>query len=396
MKNAPNLYDTLTHIFGQQQHWLDKRHFHTLAWMIVGLLDSGLIGLTAWVPVVDSRANFAQSTVRRFRRWLDNKRIEVHSLYGPLIQEALTEWGGNALYLALDTSLLWNQYCIIRLSVIYRGRAIPLVWEVIAHGSSSVAFATYRPLLDKALALLPLNSKIIFLADRGFADTELMDYLSQTLHWQWRIRLKSSFLVYRQGKRLVKVGNIPLKRGPARFWHNVTITSNRFGPVHLALTKPHAVKETWLIVSDQPTDVTTFDEYGLRFDIEENFLDDKPNGFQLEASLIRSAAALTRLCLVLAIATLFLVCQGTTVVETEKRRWVDAHWFRGSSYLQIGWKWVKRTLAVGHKKGYELITQLRLSSLPDPEPAIASRKQALERTSLRFSVHFELFSFSTS
>jgi len=26
MKNAPNLYDTLTHIFGQHQHWLDKRN----------------------------------------------------------------------------------------------------------------------------------------------------------------------------------------------------------------------------------------------------------------------------------------------------------------------------------------------------------------------------------
>jgi hypothetical protein len=50
--------------------------------------------------------------------------------------------------------------------------------------------------------------------------------------------------------------------------------------------------------------VKTFEEYGLRFDIEENFLDDKSNGFQLESSLIRSAAALERLCVVLAITTL--------------------------------------------------------------------------------------------
>lgn len=396
MKNAPNLYDTLTHIFGQHPHWLDKRHFQTLAWMIVGLIESGLISLTAWAPVVDSRANFAQSTVRRFRRWLANERIKVHSLYGPLIQEALTEWGTSTLYLALDTSMLWDQYCLIRISVIYRGRAIPLVWEVIAHGSSSVAFATYRSLLDKALTLLPLKGEVIFLADRGFADTELMAYVKQTLHWHWRIRIKSSFLVYRQGKRFIKVGHIELKRGQARFWHNVAITGHCFGPVHLALAKPHGVKETWFIVSDQPTDVTTFDEYGLRFDIEENFLDDKSNGFQLESSLLRSADALNRLCLVLALTTLFLVCQGTEVVETEKRRWVDAHWFRGSSYLQIGWKWVQRTLAVGYKKGYELITKLRLSSLPDPEPAMASRKQAKERTSLRLSVRFEVFSWSAS
>lgn len=44
----------------------------------------------------------------------------------------------------------------------------------------------------------------------------------------------------------------------------------------------------------------------MRFDIEENFLDDKSAGFQLESSEIRSADALARLCLILATAILFL------------------------------------------------------------------------------------------
>lgn len=39
---------------------------------------------------------------------------------------------------------------------------------------------------------------------------------------------------------------------------------------------------------------------------EENFLDDKSNGFQLEASRLRSAVALERLCLVLSLTTLYL------------------------------------------------------------------------------------------
>ena len=214
-----------------------------------------------------------------------------------------------------------------------------------------------------------------------------MDYLSHTLHWHWRIRIKSSFLVYRRHKRRCKISNIKLKRGQARFWHHVYITDKRFGAVHLALAKPRGIKDDWLIVSDQPTDVTTFDDYGYRFDIEENFLDDKSSGFQVESSLIRSADALSRLFLVLAVATLFLVCQGTEVVESGKRRWVDAHWFRGNSYLKIGWKWVRRAFV----KGYELITQLVLSPLPDPEPSIASRKQAKERTNLSFSVQFEVY-----
>ncbi|MBK8434540.1 MAG: hypothetical protein IPL28_26045 [Chloroflexi bacterium] len=73
----------------------------------------------------------------------------------------------------------------------------------------------------------------------------------------------------------------------------------------------------WL--ANAPTHITTFDAYRLRFEIEEGFLDDKSNGFQLESSLNRSADVLTRLGLVLALATLYLVSQGTEVVHTGKR-----------------------------------------------------------------------------
>ena len=69
--------------------------------MMVGLLESGWINLTCWAPVVHGRAVYAQSSVRRFARWLANERIE-HKLYGPLIQQALGGWGQHTLYLALD------------------------------------------------------------------------------------------------------------------------------------------------------------------------------------------------------------------------------------------------------------------------------------------------------
>jgi hypothetical protein len=122
------------------------------------------------------------------------------------------------------------------------------------------------------------------------------------------------------------------------------------------------------------------EEYGLRFDIEENFLDDKSNGFQLESSLIRSAEALERLCCVLAMTTLYLVAVGTAVVKQGKRRLVDPHWFRGSSYLKIGWHWVHYALT----KGYELLTTAYFSSEPDPAPAMASKKQDEKRRQSRF------------
>ena len=149
MENTPSLYDTLVQVLRQHANWLDLRHLKTLAWMMVGLIHSSPMSLGAWTPFVVSRAQYSQSTVRRFRRWLDNDKIEAQPLYGPLIQQALVGWVGKRLYVALDTSMLWNTYCLVRLSVIYRGRAVPLVWRVIEHGSATVAYEIYKELLER-------------------------------------------------------------------------------------------------------------------------------------------------------------------------------------------------------------------------------------------------------
>jgi len=59
---------------------------------------------------------------------------------------------------------------------------------------------------------------------------------------------------------------------------------------------------------------------GWRFTLEANVVDDNARGSQLESSLIRSAAALARLCVVRAITPLSLVGQGTEVVHHGQRR----------------------------------------------------------------------------
>lgn len=134
----------------------------TLAWMMVGLIESNLISLNAWAPYVNSRAVQAQSTVRRFARWLNNSRIE-----------------------------------------------------------------TYKHLLDYANKLLPLGCKIVLLADRGFADIDLMAHASR-LGWHWRIRFKGDFWLYRRGHQRLQPGYMGLKPGQALFWRNIRLTEKQY------------------------------------------------------------------------------------------------------------------------------------------------------------------------
>ena len=138
MENASRFYNALVALLISSQEWADLRHLYTLVWMVIGLIQAGSVNLTKWTMYIQSRAKFAQSKQRRFSRWLHNPRINPQRLYSPLIQAALKGWSEEVLYLSLDTSMLWNQYCLIRVALVYRGRAVPVAWRVIEHPSSSV------------------------------------------------------------------------------------------------------------------------------------------------------------------------------------------------------------------------------------------------------------------
>lgn len=377
------LYHQLHNLLSQPIAWADQRHSQTLIWMVIGLVCSECISLTKWRVYVRTRAVFAQSHQRRFSRWLHNPRINVQRLYSSLIQAALNKWEMSTITLIEDTSMLWDEYCLIRLSLQYRGRAVPIVWRVIRHGSSSVRFEVYQAMLKRAARLVPAGVSVCFLADRGFADTVLMGYLRDELHWHFRIRVKSNSWIHRTGKGWIQLNQYHLALGEMLLLHCVTLTkTHALNGLHLALARDPLTQQVWMVVSDQPTTLQTFREYGERFQIEEELLDEKSNGFQLERSEIRSAPALSRLCFVMAVATLLLTVQGQQVVATGKRRWVDAHWQRGNSYLRIGWNWLKGVL----HQGWRLFPTMSLNGRADPEPASASKKQTQKQLEREFTI----------
>jgi hypothetical protein len=377
------LYHQLQILLGQSIPWADQRHLQTLLWMVIGLICSECINLTKWRVYIRSRAVFAQSHQRRFSRWLHNPRINVQKLYSALIAQALVTWGQSEITLIEDTSMLWDEYCLIRLSVQYRGRAIPLVWRVIRHGSSSVRFEVYQAMLKRATHLVPTGVSVCFLADRGFADATLMRYLRDELRWHFRIRVKSNSWIYRSGKGWKQLNQYHLALGEVVLLQHVALTKTHpLAGVHLALARDPLTRQVWMVVSDQATTLQTLQEYGERFQIEEELLDEKANGFQLERSEIRSTSALSRLCFVMAVATLLLTVQGYQVVRTGKRRWVDAHWQRGNSYLRIGWNWFKGIL----HQGWRLLSTISLFGDADPEPTSASKQQTQKQWEREFIV----------
>lgn len=249
--------------------------------MVCGLLQSAKVSLPAWRPFSSSSALQAQSYQRRFQRWLNNERLNVAELSAPILKMLLTNLAPGRVYLFLDTTVLWDSFCQARISLIYRGRALPLAFFTFKHKSSTLGYDFYAPLLDHVTVLLPKQVTVVLLADRGFDTVELMNHC-QRIGWHFRTRLKDSLKVFIGNYGVAIKHALPKRLGHAIFYHHVHITALKAGPFHLALGYPKGAKEHWAILSDEVTDKTTFQEYALRFDGEENFLDDKSNGFNSE------------------------------------------------------------------------------------------------------------------
>lgn len=381
MNDTLTLYSNLSKfVFENGVAFHDIRAAVTFIWSLVGLLLSGKIHLSQWALYRPGKTQ-AGGKERQISRWLHNEHIVPKEIYRNLGTAALLQWNETRLEIALDTSCLWERFVIVRVSLIYRGRAIPLVWKVLEGKSASVSFSDYADLLWTLRQMLPSSAKVLLLADRGFVDTELMFFASQ-FQWDYILRAKTSLWVHRKGHDPVKLGQLLPPQGKIHLFKTAKVTAKQFGPLAIAIAhvRTQAGYQPWFLLTNTSPSLATFEDYALRFDIEENFLDDKSAGFQLESSELDDADALSRLCLLLAVATLYLVSTGTAVHSLNLRPLVDSHWQRGLSYLQIGWRWLHLALTAGKR----LLSFIWLEPGPDPEPVFASHAQA-NRSPFAFS-----------
>ncbi|NEZ60905.1 transposase [Adonisia turfae] len=218
---------------GQGANWVHLTHLTTCLWMVVALIHTGEVNRTKWAKYIPCRGQYAQSRQRRIRRWLGNPRIKVHRLYKPIIQAALANWDDECLYVSLDTTQFWDEYCLIRLAVVHRGRALPLSWRVLRHSSATVAFSEYHEMLIHAARYLPKAVKVVLLADRGFIHTDAMQALGQ-LGWHYRIRLKSNTWLWRSTGGWIQPTSVHLAAGDVRCFHTVKLHKRQwYGPVHV-------------------------------------------------------------------------------------------------------------------------------------------------------------------
>ena len=363
---TPLLYRQLQDQLSQWVVPKDKRHLQGFAEIVAAVLQSGEACLGRWIPYLSHRNCGARAHMERLSYFLHNPQITAERYYEPILRQALSAFAGEAVLLTLDTSMLWDRFCLIEVCFVWGGRSFTLAQVVLEHGSAMVGFTQYKPVLERAQTVLPPKVQVTLLADRGFEHGGLMRWLSKQ-QWNWAIRVKSDLLVTTPDGRTQAVEDFfpPPEQaylvGPVRVLDDIE--------AHLATANVPGAQDTWTVLSSQTASLQTFALYGQRFGgIEHHFKDYKSAALNVLASGLRDADGLTRLFMLLDCAYLIALVVGMMLVKAGQRTRLDWHGQRGLSFLQLGLRELTRLC-------YERLPLPILQALPkcNPPPAYASQ-----------------------
>ena len=365
---TPQLYRQLMTQLRQWVNPKDERHLQGFAETVAAILLSGSACLGKWIAYLGHRGCQARSHLERLSYFVHNAEITAERFYKPLLRQALQAFQGTAVTVTLDTSMLWNQFCLIEVCLAWGGRSFTLAQQVIEHGSATVSFDTYRPVLAEAKAVLPPQCAVTLLADRGFEHGELCRCLQQW-QWEWAIRAKTDLNVTLASGQKRRVEQLLPDSAQAQLFHQVTVLEDV--QCHLATAHLPTASDPWAVLSSQPPSLQTFALYGQRFGgIEPHFKDYKSAAFHVLDSGLRDAQALTCLFMLLDSAILIALIVGMLLVQANQRSRLDWHSQRGLSFLQLGLRDIAR-------RCYErtALPQLTPLSGKSPPTACASRRK---------------------
>jgi len=357
MSTLHQLYQHLRTYLKDVTEWAHPQHVNTMAALMTAIYNSRDVRLSRIAENAPIEGK-EESVVQRFRRWLKHPKIEVHKLYVPVLKNIMAHVSARVevIRLQMDRVRIGNRFNVLMVSVGYAGRALPLTWLTIDHSGNSNA-AQRREVLTYVAQFIPPHHPVRVLADREFGDVATMRLIEQDLEWDYVLRLKKNQRVYIPGSGFPitwhDLGDlVPENRDAVKLLQRVKYTQSELYPTNIVLTQPpegtnQGKPDPWMVATSLPAEPTVIDEYAERFGCEPLFSDLKSRGFDWEKTRLRHADRLSRLVLVLAFLTTWMVLLGDTLVTSgiAATYWQPSHIDRYSLF-QLGRRWLRKQLTL--------------------------------------------------
>jgi len=308
-----DVHKIVNYVFGDSIH---KKRLVSISNAALGIISSGSLiihrigrGLASALNLSDKHA------IKQVDRLLSNSRLDVSESsekWVPFVIGARTE-----IKVTMDwTEFHSDNHSTICLNMVTsHGRATPLLWKTVNRRNLKNNRNNFEDeILCKLRELVPEHVKVTILADRGFCDIKLFDFLKNELKFKYKIRIRGNInIVDNKGeKRTAKewVG----KSGRTKTIRKAKVTHEEYEVGTVVCTQQKDMKEAWCIACSEEdisgSEIVKW--YAKRWGCEPQFRDTKDMhfGMGLSKTHIKDANRRDRLLLIHAIATAILTILG--------------------------------------------------------------------------------------
>jgi hypothetical protein len=309
---VPNADRIVKEMAGESMH---AKRVLSLTSAVVGVINAVSLSIHAiGAGLAWSSGLNAKHAIKQVDRLLSNSALSVWALFMHWVPYVIRT--SKEIVVALD----WTEFdsdghsTIALYLVTSHGRATPLVWKTVKKARLKGNRNKYEDeVILRLHEVLPPGVKVTLLADRGFGDQKLYEFLKE---------LGFDFIIRFRG--VVAVENVHGEVRTAKEWLHATgktlqirgakVTNDRYQLDSVVCVKAPGMKEAWFLAVGGASirGATAVKLYSKRFTIEETFRDTKDPryGLGLSATHVGDTSRRDRLLLICAMAMLLLTLLG--------------------------------------------------------------------------------------
>jgi hypothetical protein len=282
---------------------------------VIGVMTSASLAVSViGNSLAQARNLLTKHAIKQVDRLLSNQGVVVWDMFAPWVAKVIGP--RTEAMIAMDwTDFDADDQTTLALNLITNhGRATPLLWLTVFKGELKDKRNDYEDLCLARLAeVLPMGVAVTILADRGFGDTKLFDYLKR-LGFSYVIRFRGNIHVTAADAETRAAADWVGKDGRARMLRDAEVTTARHRVGAVVCVKAKDMKEAWCLATSNaeatPREIVNF--YARRWTIEPGFRDTKDLRFGMGLGVLRIADPMRRdrLLLLNAFAIVLLTLLG--------------------------------------------------------------------------------------
>ena len=306
-----------------------KTQTNIIPYIILGIILSESVVASDIAKELKNQFSLIQldSVIKRVKRFFSNELFEPYEFYNHVIKYVIKKYknkhSDKRVHIIFDHMFSHDNYTVFMITMRVGKQGIPLWFRCYKGKDCPEAFEEklLKDGISYVSSLFNENFDLVFLADRWFNSTTLMDHIASLGH-TYCIRLKRNIKVYiydkKEGHKVWKfLDDVKVYEYHSNLFNNIEITDKKY-VVNIAISKKQNVAEPWIIVTNGDTK-RAIKDYGYRFGaIECLFKSQKSNGFRLESTVNASLKYFENLYAITCFTSLFLTILGADYSKNTK------------------------------------------------------------------------------